>query len=100
MEKEMTCPKAYVVLLRTGGYEDYYERTIFITLDKDKAKKYVAKFNKLLKKLREFYVEGYYNYWHEEQGDPDSFYVSETAEDRYYLLYDSGDAFVREGELR
>lgn len=101
MEKEITSPKAYVVLHGTGVYEDYYERTIFITLDKDKAEKYVAKFNRIFKKLREFYVDGYLNYWYEGQGDPNSFYATGTAEDRYCLLYDeSGNAFVREKELR
>ena len=96
----MTSPKAYVVLHGKGVYEDYYERTVFITLDKDKAEKYVAKFNRLFNKLKEFYVEGYHNYWYEGQTDLNPFYATETAEDRYYLLYDSGDAFIREEELR
>ena len=94
MEKEMTYPKAYVVLHGTGVYEDYYERTVFITFDKDKAEKYVAKFNSLLKKLREFYIDSYLNHRNEEQPDPDSFYATDTADDRYYLLYDVVNAFV------
>lgn len=41
-----------------GGIDSYfYEKTVFATTSKSKADKYVAKFNKLLKKWKDYYSQ-------------------------------------------
>ena len=44
--------KMYVVSYSIGSYEDYYEINIFVTDKIETAISYVAKFNKLLKRLK------------------------------------------------
>jgi hypothetical protein len=45
----------YIVKYRGGEYEDFYTKDIFITSDFEKVKKYVKKFNSILKKWKEYY---------------------------------------------
>ena len=51
----------YIVKYSEGEYEDFRIKNIFVTHDKEKAYKYVTKFNKLHKKWEEYYkrYEGY-----------------------------------------
>lgn len=52
--------KIYVVGYYGGVYDSSYEKIIFCTFDKNKAEKYVNKFNKLLDKWTDYYND-YYN---------------------------------------
>lgn len=58
--------KIYVVIYNAGSYEDYREEIIFATTKKSTATKYVTKFNRILKKWKEYYSQyeeykmGYY----------------------------------------
>jgi hypothetical protein len=70
--------KIYLVKYSTGQYEDYNEKIIFATFDKQKAIKYVSKFNQITNKwdkyyskyngdyrwIKDEYVEKYFNRWY------------------------------------
>lgn len=47
----------YIVRYCGGSYDDWYEANVFVTDKKSKAIKYVAKFNKMLKKWKEHYSQ-------------------------------------------
>jgi hypothetical protein len=49
--------KIYLVKYYGGSYDDYYNVTIFATNKKSKAIKYVIKFNRILKKWKEYYSQ-------------------------------------------
>ena len=55
----------YIVLECTGSYEDYREYPIFATFDKDKADKWVAKFNRIIfdnqDRIYNFYYDNDYS---------------------------------------
>lgn len=47
----------YLVKYSVGEYSDYYTVTVFATHSINKAKKYVSRFNKLLKKWNQYYSQ-------------------------------------------
>lgn len=47
--------KIYIVSYSSGDYEDYSNKIIFATMSKSKATKYVTRFNKILKKWKDYY---------------------------------------------
>ena len=47
--------KMYIVKYSSGSWDDYGETNIFISSTKDKATKYVSKFNRILKKYKKYY---------------------------------------------
>jgi len=49
--------KAYVVQYLGGEIDDYFKIIIFVTNSKDKAKKYVEKFNSSLEKWKDYYSQ-------------------------------------------
>ena len=49
--------KIYLVRYSGGSWDDYYSEVIFATSKKTKATKYVTKFNKMLKKWKEYYKQ-------------------------------------------
>jgi len=55
----------YVVGYSAGQYEDYYERDLFVTESLELAQKYVAKFNAMSEKWKNYY-NSLYNHidWH------------------------------------
>ena len=55
--------KIYLVRYYGGSYEDSWDRVIFATINKSTAKKYVTKFNRILKKWKEYY-ERFEEDWH------------------------------------
>jgi hypothetical protein len=86
--------KMYLVKYSTGSYEDYHQVVLFVTHSKDKADKYVEKFNRIL------------NYWkdivqscEDENGYP-VHTTSESLYDRYYDIIEMGHSFIEEVEVR
>lgn len=49
--------KMYIVRYCGGSYNDWYEANVFVTDKKSTATKYVTKFNKMLKKWKEHYLQ-------------------------------------------
>jgi len=49
--------KIYLVKYCGGSYDDFYIVTIFATTKKSTATKYVTRFNKILKKWKEYYSQ-------------------------------------------
>ena len=49
--------KMYLVKYSGGSYDDWFSEDIFITSKKYKATKYVNKFNRILKKWKEYYSQ-------------------------------------------
>ena len=47
----------YIVKYQGGSYEDFYEKNVFVTNKKSTATKYVTRFNKLLKKWKNYYKQ-------------------------------------------
>ena len=47
----------FIVKRSEGGWDDYFEKDIFITEDEETAKKYCDKANNLLPKLNEFFIQ-------------------------------------------
>jgi len=47
----------YIVKYTTGSNDSYDEINIFVTHSKSKATKYVTKFNKMVKKWRDYYQQ-------------------------------------------
>lgn len=47
----------YIIKYCGGDYEDYYEKIIFATTHKTKAISYVRRFNKILKKWKNYYSQ-------------------------------------------
>ena len=45
----------FIIKRSEGGWDDYFEKDIFITTDEETAKKYCDKANNLLPKLKEFF---------------------------------------------
>lgn len=67
----------YVVKYCGGDHEDYYEKVIFVTDKKSTATKYVTKFNRILKKWKEYYRQ----YTENEYGFE---WIKERYVDQYY----------------
>lgn len=51
----MNTDKIYLVKYCGGSYDDYYTCVVFATTKQSVAKKYVAKFNRILKKWKKYY---------------------------------------------
>ena len=89
--------KIYLCCYSTGEYDDYCVITVFATTNKSKAKKWVSKFNKILKKWSYYcskFEENKFGYrWIKDE------YV-EKYYDRWYSLYKTNNAFIEEVELR
>lgn len=49
--------KIYLVRYYGGSYEDSYDAVIFATTSESKAKKYSQRFNRILKKWKEYYSQ-------------------------------------------
>jgi hypothetical protein len=49
--------KIYLVRYCGGSYEDFYTTTVFATTKKSTATKYVAKFNRILKRWKNHYSQ-------------------------------------------
>lgn len=87
--------KIYLCCYTTGDYDDYRVIIVFATTNESKAKKWVSKFNKILKKWSYYYS----------QFEDDRFgfrwikdeYV-EKYYDRWYSLYKTNKAFIQEIE--
>ena len=47
----------YLVRYCGGSYDDYYSAVVFVTDKKSTAKKYVTKFNRILKKWKDYYKQ-------------------------------------------
>lgn len=47
--------KIFIVKYYGGSHDDWYEVTLFVTSKKSTATKYITKFNKTLKKWKEYY---------------------------------------------
>ena len=45
----------YIVKYCGGDYDGYYNKSIFVTKDKNKAIKYCEKFNRILKNYKDYY---------------------------------------------
>ncbi len=85
--------KIYIIKYRGGDYEDYYEKIIFATTYKTKAISYVRRFNRILKKwknyysqfetkhcgitwIKEEYIDQYYQRWYSLQKIDKCFFAS------------------------
>jgi hypothetical protein len=83
--------KIYLVRYCGGSYEDYYSAVIFATTKKTTATKYVTKFNRILKKWKQYYsqfeqndmdfnwikteyVEQHFHRWHQLQNITKCYY--------------------------
>lgn len=83
--------KVYIVFYYGGSYEDFYKSIIFATTKKSIAIKYVTKFNRILKKWKNYYsqfetkkcgitwienkyTEKYYNRWYSLQNITKCYY--------------------------
>jgi len=55
----------YLVKICSGMYEDYTEQNIFVTRDKDKAKKWVDRYNRIVDenvdRIQTYYDDGDYD---------------------------------------
>lgn len=89
--------KIYLCYYSTGDYEDYRITNVFATTNESKAKKWVSKFNRTLKKWKYYYSqfeEDKFGYrWIKDE------YV-EKYYDRWYSLYKINNAYIEEVELR
>lgn len=89
--------KMYVVKYSEGSYHDWREVDLFVTNKKRTATKYVAKFNKTLKKWKEHYKKYEYEEfgmtWIEDQ------YV-EKYFSRWNRLRDINKCYYEEIEIR
>ena len=47
----------YIVLYSSGEYDDWFEHKIFVTKKKSVAINYVYRFNNILKKWRQYYMQ-------------------------------------------
>lgn len=84
--------KIYLCKYSSGSYDDYGEWDVFATFDKDKAQKWVDKFNTKLEKWKE--------YMHSHRPD----YLEEwdyfPVCDRYWQIVEMNEAFIEEIEIR
>lgn len=80
-----------------GEYDDFYTSIVFATNNIKTAKKYIAKFNKILKKWKRYYSkfeqgEGILRWIKEE--------YSESHYDRWYRLRNIDKCYFEEVEIR
>ena len=82
--------KMYLVYYN-GTWEGFYRSPIFLTEDEEKAKAYVAKFNRILKKWQDYF---------ESMLDKDLFSEDTNAYDRYMQLVNIEGCYYIEIEVR
>lgn len=80
--------KIYIVSGSEGIYDEYFEYSIFATFDKEKAEKYVEKYNRILDKARDFYTP------------VNDIEMNHHQFDRYLLVEDTNHATIEELEVR
>lgn len=90
--------KAYLCYYSAGGYDDYRNVNIFVTESLTKANKWMRKFNRILKKWKEYYsqfeTKGYGSFkW---IGDE----FIEKHYDRWSSLRNINRAYITEIEIR
>ena len=80
----------YLVVVCSGQYDDYFEQRVFGTLDKDRAEKWVKKYNKIIEN-NQHRIEHYYD---DQNWDKlESFWYDK-------IYYDRPKARIREVQLR
>lgn len=89
--------KIYGVELSQGTYDDYVSCVQFVSEDKEYVEKWVAKYNRVLSKLKEYFNEKYEQYADE--------YVTEDENiavwlDKYYRHSEKHEAQLTEIEIR
>lgn len=89
--------KIYLCCYSTGAYDDYRVVIVFATTNKSNAKRWVSKFNKILKKWSCYYSQF--------EGDLGGFkWIKDEYVEKYYDRWNSirkiNNAFVEEIELR
>ena len=85
---------AFIVFVSVGNYEDHFNKNLFVTFDKNVATKYVTKFNKTIKKLKQHYKQF---------EDEDGWIKKEYIEERFCnwdLVSKTNKSFWREIEIR
>jgi hypothetical protein len=86
--------KIYIVKYSSDSYEDYTETEIFATFDKEKAEKYIKKFNSLLDKWKKYFFKRF---------GENTFYMNENNYyifDRYMTITDINRCFLTEIKIR
>ena len=86
----------YLITLCTGRYDDYFEQVLWATSDKDKATKYINRFNlivekntlRIMEKIEKAGKEGVYS-----ENYIESFWES-------YLIYDYPKMKINETKLK
>lgn len=84
--------KIYIAKYSTGEYEDYTEHIVFATFDEDKAIKWCDKFEKTIKRCRDFYGKYYASEFNLEK--------FKTFVNRNYRYNNIGEAFYEKTEIR
>lgn len=78
----MESNKIYMAYYSAGSYDDYREVIVFASTDKKKVTKWCTKFNKILKKWKEYYSQF--------ESDRYGFkWIDEQYVDRYYDRWSS-----------
>jgi len=89
--------KIYLCCYSSGAYDDYRVITVFATTNKSNAKRWVSKFNKILKKWR-----GYYSQFEDDKSIIN--WIKDEYVDKYYDRWNSirkiNNAFVEEVQVR
>jgi len=89
--------KIYLCCYSTGEYDNYGIAIVFATTNKSKAKRWVSKFNKILKKWR-----SYYSQFEDDKSIIN--WIKDEYVDKYYDRWNSihkiNNAFIEEVELR
>lgn len=90
--------KSYAVQYQGGEIDDYFNIIIFVTNSKDKAKKYVEKFNSSLEKWKEYYSQ------YEEERELGYRWIKDKYLykyfDRWYKINNINECYFKEIELR
>jgi|694.fasta_scaffold116882_7 hypothetical protein len=81
----------YIVLYSTGSYDDYCKVPVFVTDDKEKADKYVEKFNRIYDKWSTYYSEN---------RDEPFINLEHSVIENIFYFSDLGKAFINEIEFR
>jgi hypothetical protein len=89
----------YIVNYCRGNVDEGFRRVnLFVTMEEETAKKYVQKFNSILKKCKKYWDD-----WENEMISihADSYmFCTHTNMDRYYLITDIDEAFYEKIEKR
>lgn len=72
----------YIVRYYGGSYDDFYEANVFVTDKKSTATKYVTKFNKMLKKWKDYYKQF-------ETDDLGITWIADEHADKHFMRWNS-----------